>query len=70
MFGELEIRIINLERKVGIQYSQNKSYEERRLVERKQEKHQWKKNKEKREQDRLSDSEEEQNWINDHDYDY
>lgn len=73
MFGELEARIINLEKKVGIQNIQNKSYEERRIAERKQERQQWKKewkNKEKREQDRKTDSEEEEDWYNDHDYDY
>lgn len=59
-------------KKVGIQNIQNKSYEERRIAERKQERQQWKKewkNKEKREQDRKTDSEEE-DWYNDHDYNY
>lgn len=72
IWGELEARIRNLEKKTGILDEQSLPYEERRLGERRKEKQNWKGewiNKDKKEQDRIRESTEE-DWYNDHDYNY
>lgn len=68
----MDARMSNIERIVGIQEERNKLYEERRDEERRCERHNWKRtrmNQDKKEQDGKYNGIEE-DWNNDHDYDY
>lgn len=72
MWGELEARISKLERKIGIHEVQDRTFEERRVGEKRQEKQNWKSdwtNQNKKDQDRQRNRIEE-DWYNEHDYDY